>query len=142
MLIFGLIFIICLIISCVITKGDKMWIFLSSFIILLFLADIYFPIDKKIQSHTDYKYDIVYNLQQTPDGKWYDEKDEYYAFITENKIIIVPKVKVCQYQSDKNILVESHNVRNGSKYWWIYSFDWTLSNSKDRITEYKLSIIG
>ena len=141
MLIFGLIFIICFIVICTLTQGDRMGTFSMSLISLLILMTIYIPIDTIIHKQVNYKYDVTYNLQQTPDGKWYDENDEYYAFITENNVIIVPKAKVYQYKSDKNILIESHNIRNRSKYWWIYSFDWTLSNPKDNIAEYKLSII-
>lgn len=139
MLIFISVFIICFIVICALAQGDRAGAIALSLISLLVLIAIYMPIDVAIHRHVDYKYDIIYNLQQTPDGKWYDETDEYYAFITENKLIIVPKARVCQYQSDKNILIESHNVRNGSKYWWVYSFDWTLSNSKDHIGEYKVS---
>lgn len=139
MLIFGLIFLICFIVICALTQGDRMRTFLLSLMFLLILMTIYIPFDTGIQRQVNYNYDIAYNLQQTPDGKWYDENDKYYVFITENKVIIAPKEQVYQYQSDKNILIESHNVRNSLKYWWVYSFDWTLSNPKDNIKEYKVS---
>lgn len=139
MLIFISIFIICFIVICALAQSDRAGTIALSLISLLVLMAIYMPIDVFVHRQVDYKYDITYNLQQTPDGKWYDENDEYYVFITENKLIVVPKAQVYQYQSDKNILIESHNVRNGSKYWWVYSFDWTLNNPKDRIREYKVS---